>query len=428
MNSVIRKYILCLLGGFLIPIIFVLIDLWQLELEPNLSNLYDVIVGQNIYRFSLGFFPLVFATVLYLYENVRKSNELLKKEFEYLKLLFDANPDAVLFIDSHQEPIFYNTQFKIYFNHLLDTLKEIQAAANFTEVSFLQTEVILKSNLDQQHPFNLNVKQVEYNDSPHFFISLKDIKSLKEKETIIQEQNQQMIEKNKLASLGEMAAGIAHEINNPLTVISSNNAILAKLDNANKLTSQQVERLTTKTSNQVKRITEIIKSLRNLSRGLANDEMENFDLQLLLDEALKLAKLRDKSKKILFQLDNIKCFGFGNRGQIVQVVINLINNAIDAIEEQDSPWIHIKVEERKNYINVSIVDSGVGIAPDQIQKIFVPMFTTKGVGKGTGLGLSLSRSFMEQNKGSLDYQVVEGHTCFKISILKGLANESEDAA
>ena len=223
-----------------------------------------------------------------------------------------------------------------------------------------------------------------------------------------------------------MAAGIAHEINNPLTVINSNNSLIKRIISKDNIDVSKLELLTEKTKAQIERITSIITSLRNLSRGLANDDNEVFALDQVIMETIDLAKMRDKGKKIIIQFNNLNINCFANRGQIVQVVLNLLNNAIDAIEETKDPWISIEIkEEESKKVSLYITDSGKGIPEDVAGKIFIPMYTTKEVGKGTGLGLSLSKTFISQNNGSLEYINNQGNTCFRITLPKSENNSAQ---
>lgn len=404
--------------GLSIPIFFAYIDMWELEIETSMSNLWDMLKSQNIYVFSAAFFPLIFCIVSELIHQVRRRNLLLKQDFEYLKVLLNATPDAIIFLDENKNIIFQNNQFKILFKDFKQVIYEARIGNYFEKIDFIQREVTIPSTITESHPFMMSFKLATFNEKKNYFISFKDLKNLKDKEKIIEDQKHQMIEKNKLASLGEMAAGIAHEINNPLTVIHSNNAILQKLLSRNSLEPDKVSDLAQKTRSQVERITEIITSLRNLSRGLANDEKENFYIDQVLEEAINLARIKTNSKRIEFKFQKRRLSAYGNRGQIVQVILNLLNNAIDAVEAQKEKWIEIELKERGHYVDVYITDSGKGINEDIVKKIFLPMYTTKDVGKGTGLGLSLSRNFIEQNSGTLEYVADKEHTCFKVALIK----------
>ncbi|MFT6633195.1 MAG: signal transduction histidine kinase [Bacteriovoracaceae bacterium] len=413
------NYLLAFALGLSIPVFFAYLDMWELEIDTNLSNLFDMLKSQNIYQFSALFFPIIFIFVTELVQQVKAKNILLIEEFEYLKVLLNATPDAIIFLNEDQEIIFQNNQFKLLFNRFDIVIENTNLSDFFNQVEYIQKEVVLDSNISKDHSFLMSFKLAKFKNRKNYFISFKDLKNLKDKEKIIEEQTHQMIEKNKLASLGEMAAGIAHEVNNPLTVIHSNNTIIQKLISRDKFDVAKIDKLTSKTREQIERITAIITSLRNLSRGLANEENESFSIDQVLDESIRLAKIRDKSKKIIFQFNNKPFTTYGNRGQIVQVILNLLNNAIDAIETLEDPWITLELKDNDKYVDLYITDSGEGIPKEVADKIFIPMYTTKDVGKGTGLGLSLSRTFIEQNKGSLNYITEQNNTCFKISLVKG---------
>ena len=415
-NKEIVGNILAAILGLGIPVFFSLLDIWELELEMTFSNLIDVLKSQNIYIFSFIFFPIVFIIITQLILKVRLNQAELEQEFNYLKVILNSSPDAIIFLDENQKPVFQNNQFRLLFNDLNMVLNSNNLRQFFKQVEFLQKEINIDSNLSLNHPFLMNFKLAKYKGRQNYFISLKDLKKLKDKEHIIESQKHQMIENNKLAALGEMAAGIAHEINNPLTVIHSNNTLIHKLTTMQNTDPEKILRLSDKTKDQIERITTIITSLRNLSRGLANQDLEDFSLDLVITEAIDLAKLRDKGKRIIFQFNNQKSNVYANRGQVVQVVLNLLNNAIDAIEEHIDPWISIEIIIDTENTSIFITDSGKGIPEETIKKMFIPLYTTKDVGKGTGLGLSLSRSFIEDNNGELIYLNNNGNTCFKITL------------
>lgn len=410
-------YTVVIVAGLSIPIFFTYLDMWELQIDPTFSNMVDMLKSQNIYQFSIVFFPGMFTVVTILIQQIRIKSKQVQEEFEYLKVLLNATPDAILFLNEEREIIFQNNQFKLLFSDVNAILEESSVYDFLNQVEYIQKEVNVHSHISKSHPFLMSFKLTKFKNRKNYFISFKDLKSLKDKEKIIEDQKHQMIEKNKLASLGEMAAGIAHEINNPLTVINSNNTMLTKLIDKNKLEANRVEKLIVKTKDQIKRITTIITTLRNLSRGLANDEMESFSLDQVVKESIILAKIRDKTNTIVYKFNETQAVVFGHRGQIIQVIINLLNNAIDAINTEQSPWIKIEINQKgDDKVELFITDSGNGIPSDVAEKIFLPMYTTKDIGKGTGLGLSLSRNFMTQNHGTLEYILKDGHTSFKLSL------------
>lgn len=166
------------------------------------------------------------------------------------------------------------------------------------------------------------------------------------------------------------------------------------------------------------RIHTIIKSLRNFSRDGEQDEMVVASLDQIISETLDLCQERMKSKNIRPILHNVEPLDINCRPvQISQVFVNLISNSIDAISEQESPWIEISTKRLKdNYVEISFVDSGGGI-PEKIRnRILQPFFTTKEVGEGTGLGLSISVGIIQAHGGTLELDSDHPHTRFVITL------------
>ncbi len=223
-----------------------------------------------------------------------------------------------------------------------------------------------------------------------------------------------MIHSSKLASLGEMAAGIAHEINNPLQSILLNTEILgATLDTAG---NKRLERV----QEGISRIKAIVKDLLIFAREDTTDT-QNVDLNIVIEKATDIMRHQLKLANVNVRLDLekrpliVSC----NRNLFQQVVINLFQNAKDAIEESGTgsavsirSWL-----SKDKTVAVEVVDDGPGI-PKEIQaKIFEPFHTTKVVGKGTGLGLSVSRKIIEGMGGTLTVvSRPEKHTTFRIDI------------
>ena len=156
------------------------------------------------------------------------------------------------------------------------------------------------------------------------------------------------------------------------------------------------------------------------TRDSSHDPMAPVELKRLIEESFALSELRIKSLGIQITIsescktnDLILC----REGQIVQVMINLINNSLDAIQPQTSPWIKVDTKISKpGFIDILIVDSGHGI-PDHVRhKIFEPFYTTKEVGKGTGLGLSISRKYILDNQGDFFVDTENPNTCFVIRL------------
>ena len=223
-----------------------------------------------------------------------------------------------------------------------------------------------------------------------------------------------MILSSKLASLGEMAAGIAHEINNPLQSILLNIEMLGTILDAPG--TKRLERV----HEGVSRIRAIVKDLLIFAREDTTDT-QNVDLNIVIEKGADIMRHQLKLANVNVRLDLekrpliVSC----NRNLFQQVIINLFQNAKDAIEESktgSTVSIRSRLSE-ENMVIVEVTDDGPGIPDEFMNKVFEPFLTTKELGKGTGLGLSVSRKIIEGMGGTLTVDSKPGsHTTFRISI------------
>lgn len=200
------------------------------------------------------------------------------------------------------------------------------------------------------------------------------------------------INNSKLALLGEMAANIAHEINNPLSLVMGRAEYLrTKIQNGNFNEEEVLQGLDQiqKVSN---RIAKIIKSHKTFSKIDPQTSFVNASLKDLLDDAIEVCATRLKAGSCKLTIDPIPNINIRSRGsELSQVFLNLIGNSIDAIKDQDDKWIKISFKESNGTIFIEFTDSGLGISEDLQEKIMQPFFTTKGK-QGTGLGLSIANN------------------------------------
>jgi PAS domain S-box-containing protein len=228
----------------------------------------------------------------------------------------------------------------------------------------------------------------------------------------------------KLASLGELAAGVAHEINNPLAIISGNIPLLKRFKDDPEKLNEKLEAV----KSSVERITKIVNGLRKFSRTSNDNSHTKHKLMKLVDEVVVLTDVKAKrfATPIEWELasnSEISCDPF----EIQQVVINLINNAVDAVQAMAEKWVKVKLFDEGSQVVLQVIDSGPGISADVELKLFQPFFTTKAVGEGTGLGLSISKGICEQHGGTLTLNRKAAHTCFevrfKIAGVRGLGGQ-----
>jgi two-component system, NtrC family, sensor kinase len=224
-----------------------------------------------------------------------------------------------------------------------------------------------------------------------------------------------------LASLGEMAGNVGHEINNPLTIIQGGSHRLRRLIDSSHMKKGEMERssiILNMVENGVSRIQSITKSLTVLARGSDDSDFAIGHIGAVVDESCALISEKMKSRNIFFEseIDDPHFMVMVNRVQMGQVVINLVNNAVDAVSGSESPWIKIRVISDSSSVNIQIQDSGDGISEEVKDSLFIPFFTTKQVGKGTGLGLSISSKIIENHGGSLTLDTIQQYTTFIITL------------
>ncbi len=225
------------------------------------------------------------------------------------------------------------------------------------------------------------------------------------------------IQNSKLAVLGEMVGSIAHEINNPLMVLTSLTYLLQKM-----CETQNFEQAPEKVEQILKtihRINSIINGLRTFSRDGEKDPLAPVEIDQIINETMTLCSDGLNYKDIYIQFENqlngpvkINC----RSTQIMQVLLNLISNAKDAVENLDERWIKINLQKIENTVRIKITDSGPGIPKDIRDQIFQPFFTTKDTGSGTGLGLSISKNIIETHHGKIEISTESNNTSFVITL------------
>jgi PAS domain S-box-containing protein len=213
---------------------------------------------------------------------------------------------------------------------------------------------------------------------------------------------QQLLTSEKLASIGLLSAGVAHEINTPLTGISSYVQILQK-----KLASSHHSQILEKIEAQTERVARIIKNLLNFARNPSDSSFHKVNLKENLQEILSLIDYKLKTMNIDLELKLSPVKSIWAEGEkLQQVFINIILNAIDAMP--DGGALKIELSQMNNQAVMKIEDTGTGIKDQHLPHIFDPFFTTKGVGKGTGLGLSISYAIIKEHEGNITVESEPG--------------------
>jgi two-component system cell cycle sensor histidine kinase/response regulator CckA len=250
-----------------------------------------------------------------------------------------------------------------------------------------------------------------------------DISEFRENQRLVKEHETMLVNAAQLSSLGEMAGGIAHEINNPLSIIKSSTRLFNKILTKDPIDKKMVKEVVDEIDETVDRIARIVVGLKNISRGAEVDKNECL-LRDIVTDVLSVASERFRSKgiDIIKEIDDAALDAplYANRIQLSQVLINLMNNAFDAVEVLDlhDKWIKLSIQQSEKQLHLSVEDCGFGIPEEIRDKMFNPFFTTKEIGKGTGLGLSISKSMIEKHGGKFSYDEKSAHTRFVIQLPK----------
>ena len=233
----------------------------------------------------------------------------------------------------------------------------------------------------------------------------------------------QLTQSEKLSSIGLLAAGVAHEVNTPLAVISSYTQMLSKQLRAEPAMATRLDPVLQKITQQTFRASEIVNGLLNFSRT-SGTEFLQIDLNQLLRDSVLLLDHQYKTARIRMEteLDPTLAPIVGNQGKLQQVVLNLMLNAKDAMHGRPDAVLRITTRSVNSHVEVDFCDTGAGIAAENLQRIFDPFFTTKtnpqpGQHKGTGLGLAVSYGILQEHGGKISVDSRPGTgTTFRLEI------------
>lgn len=218
----------------------------------------------------------------------------------------------------------------------------------------------------------------------------------------------------RLAALGEMSGGVAHEIRNPLAAINLAAGQIAEHPED----TAQVGQLADRIQRVVVRAAKIIEMLRSFARDASADPFVPVPIERIVNDTLELCGKRFPEDGLVLNVGTIpsdlvmEC----RPVQIAQVLMNLVGNAFDAVASVADRWVRIDVREDGDYIEIAVTDSGAGVPAATRGRLFEPFFTTKPPDRGTGLGLSLSRSLVEAHRGTLVLDTTSSHTRFVMRI------------
>lgn len=230
---------------------------------------------------------------------------------------------------------------------------------------------------------------------------------LKKGQTALIEQTSQLIHASKISALGDMAGGLAHEINNSLMVIlGSTQQVQRRLSKSESMTPE-IENKFRQSTNSIMRIKSVIEGLKQFSLQMGPQPKEDIALKEIIDRTLSYTAELLKAHEISFNIEEIPdiqihCHPF----QITQILFNLIKNADDAMVDAvaENRWVRIIFQFEGECILIKVFNGGAKVSSENIQKLFQPFFTTKDVGLGKGLSLSVSKGIAQEHKGDLYFE------------------------
>ena len=255
-----------------------------------------------------------------------------------------------------------------------------------------------------------------------------EVEKHKKTEQSLKESEQRFFQSQKMETIGTLVGGIAHDFNNMLAGINANLFMIKRKTKED----EDIQKRTGDIEHLVMRASDMVKQLLTFARK-DHVELVSFDLVLFMKEAYKLAEV-SISDKVQMRLENYEypLFVRANATQLQQVLMNMVNNARDAMKGMEKPSMIVKVDKyfpterfklrnpeliAASYATFAVIDNGQGIAPEQLDKIFEPFYTTKDVGKGTGLGLAMCFGAIQSHGGKIKVQSeVDKGTAFKVFI------------
>jgi C4-dicarboxylate-specific signal transduction histidine kinase len=362
--------------------------------------------------------------------------ELAQANFEFIQSITNIMNDMIIVCLENGDLIYANESASYQFGQIVQgesksihtifskrILKQLDIKGASEQEKYIKCQL---TSINNQHfPALISAKKTQISlnkevQNVHIY-TIVDYTELKVQEDIIEHQKAKILHKNQLSNLGEMARGIAHEINNPLSIIDGQARRLSDLiKNPDSTEDQRVE-LSEKIQKNIKRITNIIVALKKLTKIPSSEHISNIDLESIIRtiKELSFERLKQKGISLILPSDNDERITIrANETIIIQTLVSLITNAEDAVTAQDQKWIRIEALSKPDHICIRVIDSGNGIDDHILSKIFNPFFTTKEFGKGTGLGLSSSRESIESIGGHLEYEKSSTNTSFSVRLPK----------
>lgn len=373
--------------------------------------------------------------------EMQKIEEQIKNRELFIRAIFNASPDLILTLNHLGEIIEFNRNFAAFLKVSPDELlgqsifKFIKGGQFVKQLSSIFADEL--QNIDSailgtskestiiiddrnEYPISFSASKVVDQTSTIYPIYIRDLTEQKAIEKELEESRTQILVSSKMSALGEMAGGVAHEINTPLSIIQMRTEQLLEDIKTDSLEKESAVRALEAVEKTVHRISKIVNSLRQFARDGSKDPVTSYPIIKIFEETLSLCqeKFANHGIKISSIIESPNLEITCRPTEITQVLLNLLNNSYDAISNLDEKWVTIEVLNFKDEIQIHVTDSGPGLPLEIQSKIMQPFFTTKELGKGTGLGLSISKGIIESHHGTLSIDNSSKNTKFLITLPK----------
>lgn len=357
--------------------------------------------------------------------------DLIASEQRYRSYIENA-PEGIVVTTATGDILEYNQAFEQMFRGF------IPENSNLNILDILNKQDVTGHNPVKSKLLNGKLSRCEFNitvDNKRMLVKAESVR-LPAKQYLIfctditneRELEKHLIQTERMVAIGEMATGIAHEINQPLNTISFGIDNLFEALNNNKADPAYIKEKSNKIFDSIHRMRNIIDHVRNFARGNDDVILSSFPVTEPLNNALSLYTEQLKNHGIdvlkVFEKNTENAFIHGNTYKIEQVLLNLFSNARDTMEEKKQliqvayqPVLNLNATINNNNLVLTINDNGMGMTPEQLKHITKPFVTGKAPGKGTGLGLAISQKIINEHNGKLSFTSIQGQgTSVKIEI------------
>jgi PAS domain S-box-containing protein len=359
-------------------------------------------------------------------ENARLQDQYIKSQEKY-RTLFNSDPNPIFILEpNHYTILDFNRRARDIYGYTHDELvgkpfcdlcdeEDAALLQGLGHMSGRQSLLLTKKHNYRKggRPFfvNINISPARYGDSEVVIVATTDISESVEKET-------QLIQASKMTTIGQLAAGMAHEINQPLNVIQVCSDLLGKIvQRGMTLSKEEIETLAGDIRRNVQRASRVIQHVRDFARQ-SDVVRQKVNINHPIRDVFKVLghQLTVHEVDLVLDLCDELPWILADHNRLEQVFINLVTNAMDAMDEkEDHPqWrdgrkrLTIRSFVEGDQVVVTVADTGVGMTEEVKAKLFDPFFTTKKVGKGTGLGVSISYGIIQDYEGTIDITSMPG--------------------